>query len=101
MVLISSLNASGNYLEPNAREQLPLGAKSTEDPDSAIHEHCSSKKPFVLGEKNPAVWYSNSAHWPVITPNAPLRSIKEPAEMPKEAYDSKVSSFLIYSSFSI
>jgi hypothetical protein len=46
-----SLNASGNYLEPNAREQLPLGAKSIEDPDSAIHEHCSSKNPLYLGRK--------------------------------------------------
>jgi hypothetical protein len=46
-----SLNASGNYLEPNAREQLPLGAKSTEDPDSAIHEHCSSKTLCTWGEK--------------------------------------------------
>jgi hypothetical protein len=34
-----------DYLEPNAREQLPFGAKSTEDPDLAIHEHCSSKTP--------------------------------------------------------
>jgi hypothetical protein len=30
--LVFSLNASGDYLEPNTREQMPLGAKSAEDP---------------------------------------------------------------------
>jgi hypothetical protein len=39
------------YLEPNVREQLPLGTKSTTDPDSAIHRYCSREKPFVLGRK--------------------------------------------------
>jgi hypothetical protein len=39
------------YLEPNAREQLPLGAKSTADPDSAIHKYCSRENPSHLGEK--------------------------------------------------
>jgi hypothetical protein len=73
--ILFSLNASGNYLEPNTREQLPLSTKSTEDPDSAIHKHYSSKNPSHLGE-NPAIWYSNSVYWPVITPNASLRSIK-------------------------
>jgi hypothetical protein len=40
-----------DYLEPNVREQLPLGTKSTTDPDSAIHRYCSREKPFVLGRK--------------------------------------------------
>jgi hypothetical protein len=31
--------------------------------------------------ENTATWYSNSVRWPVITPNAPLRSIKQPAGM--------------------
>jgi hypothetical protein len=74
--LVFSLNASGNYLEPNTREQMPLGAKNPQKiPELAIRKHCSSKNPSHPGE-NPAVWYSNSVYWPVITPNAPLRSIK-------------------------
>jgi hypothetical protein len=62
MVLIFPLNAFGNYLEPNAREQLPLGAKIHRRSRFGNPRALFKQKPFVLGEKNPAVWYSNSAY---------------------------------------
>jgi hypothetical protein len=33
-------------------------------------------KTLRIQEENPAAWYSNSARWPVITPNELPRSIK-------------------------
>jgi hypothetical protein len=66
---------SGTLLEPNTRKQLPLGAKSAENPQFGNHEHCLMKT-LRIQEENPAAWYSNNVRQSVITPNVPSQSIK-------------------------
>jgi hypothetical protein len=66
---------SGTLLEPNTRKQLPLGAKSAENPQFGNHKH-RSMKTLCIREENPAAWYSNNIRQPVITPNALSQSIK-------------------------
>jgi hypothetical protein len=66
---------TGTLLEPNTRKQLPLGAKYAENPQFGNHKHCSIKT-LRIWEENPAVWYSNNVHQPVIIPNALSQSIK-------------------------
>jgi hypothetical protein len=57
------------------RKQLPLGAKSAENPQFGNHKHCSMKT-LRIREENLAFWYSNNVRQPVITPNALSQSIK-------------------------
>jgi hypothetical protein len=53
----------------------PLAQNPQKILNSGIYKHCSMKT-LRIREENPAAWYSNNAHQPVITPNALSQSIK-------------------------
>jgi hypothetical protein len=67
---------SGTNLSRTRENRCPLAQNPQKIPESAIRNHCSSEKTLRIQEENPAVWYSSSTRQPVITPNAPPRSIK-------------------------